>query len=303
MKEKITVLYGQEMAARLSLVLACFLWALSFIASKAAIESTPPIMVVALRLLVSAACFLIWSAFARKNIFQMIKKGGIKLFLLTLSGTVLHYGTQTIGIAYTTASNASLYAVTAPISIVIISWFFFRERISRGKILGILIALFGVITVMGMGVIKNFAIKSIAGDSLVFLSIIMWGVFTVFGKDTSEKMGGAVNMTAAVTVSGSLAMLPLCATEFMGSGFSFTQITQEAWMAIMFLGITCSFAATLLYFKALENMNSNEAGIYLYSIPPMTSIIAFFYSNEQITPAFIIGSILVLAGVYITEKA
>lgn len=302
MKEKIQVLYTQEMAARASLVLACFLWALSFIASKAALESTPPLIVVMLRLLVSAACFILWAGYAKKNILEMIRRGGVKLFLLSLSGTVLHYGTQTIGIGYTTASNASLYAVTAPISIVLISRFFFKEKISTGKILGIVLALCGVITVMGTGALKDFAVKSIIGDSLVFLSIVMWGFFTVFGKDTAEKMGGAINMTAAVTITGSISMLPLGIPDLMGS-FTFSQIALNAWIAILFLGITCSFAATFLYFKALESMNSNEAGIYLYSIPPMTTLIAFFYSNEQITLTFIAGALLVLAGVFITEKA
>lgn len=289
--------------ARLFLILACFLWALSFIASKTALESTPPMTVVSLRLLVSAACFLAWAVYAQKNILAMIRNGGLKLFMLTLSGTVLHYGTQTIGIEYTTASNASLYAVTAPISIALISLIFFGEKLGIGKIIGILTALFGVITVMGLGVIKNFAINSVIGDSLVFISIVMWGVFTVFGKETSEKMGGAVNMTAAVTITGALAMLPLGAGEIYIKGFSLSNVAPEAWASIFFLGITCSFAATFLYFKALESMNSNEAGTYLYSIPPMTSIIAYFYSNEQITLTFMAGALLVLTGVFITEKS
>jgi len=303
MKEKILVFCGSDLASRASLILACFLWAISFIASKAALESTPPLTVVTLRLIVSAFCFLLWAAYAQKNLYEMIKKGGMKLFLLSLSGTVLHYGSQTIGIGYTTASNASLYAVTAPISIALISLIFFKEKLSAGKIMGIFIALCGVITVMGFGVLKNFAINSIIGDSLVFLSIVMWGVFTVFGKETSEKMGGAINMTAAVTITGAVAMIPFGAAEMIGAGFKFSSIAMNAWISILFLGITCSFVATFLYFKALESMNSNEAGIYLYSIPPMTSIIAYFYSNEQITLTFIAGAMLVLAGVFITEKA
>ena len=46
--------------ARAALVVACFLWAVSFVATKVALEAAPPLVVVTLRLLVAAACFAPW---------------------------------------------------------------------------------------------------------------------------------------------------------------------------------------------------------------------------------------------------
>jgi len=58
----------------------------------------------------------------------------------------------------------------------------------------------------------------------------------------------------------------------------------------------------LLYFKALERTESQKVGVYLYTIPPMTYIIASFYLGEKIGANLIVGSLFVLAGVYITEN-
>jgi len=73
--------------AKAALLTACLFWAASFIATKIALSSIPPLTVVSLRLIVSALCFIIWifltgekfDLFNRSNIFQLI--------LLSIFGT------------------------------------------------------------------------------------------------------------------------------------------------------------------------------------------------------------------------
>jgi drug/metabolite transporter (DMT)-like permease len=85
-------------------------------------------------------------------------------------------------------------------------------------------------------------------------------------------------------------------------GFSLAQVTAEAWAAIAFLGVTCSFLATLLYFLALARTESQKVGIYLYTIPPMTYVVAALYLGESPGANLLVGSALVLLGVYLTER-
>ena len=288
--------------AKVALCVACFFWAISFIATKVAVESVPPLTLVTLRLLISSCCFLLWF-FVRG---RRLKYEGLtwlgQLFLLSLFGTGLHYSTQTIGLQYTTASNASLYAVTGPISILIIAVLFMGEKLTLKKGIGLLIAISGVIIVMGLNTLSSFDIKAhLWGDLLVFTSIFMWGIFTVLGKNMTKKMN-ALELTAIVTFIGSLYMIPFGWVEMHRINFSMLSINTNAWLAIAFLGITCSFLATMLYFVALERTESQKVGVYLYTIPPMTYIIAAFYLGENIGANLIIGSIFVLAGVYITEN-
>ena len=225
-----------------------------------------------------------------------------QMFLLSLFGTGLHYSVQTIGLKYTTASNASIYAVTGPVTILIIAVLFLGERLTVKKAGGLILAMTGVITVMGIKTLASFEVKDhMLGDLLVFASIFMWGVFTVLGKSMTKRMN-ALELTAIVTFIGSLSMIPFGWFEMRTSAFSILSIGREAWLAIAFLGITCSFLATLLYFKALEKTESQKVGVYLYTIPPMTYIIASFYLGEKIGANLIIGSLFVLAGVYITEN-
>lgn len=289
-------------AAKAALLGACFFWAASFIATKKALDSTPPLTVVTLRLIVSALCFLLWIIIAKQAIpFRGVRRLG-RLFVLSLFGTGLHYGIQTLGMELTTASNASLYAVTGPITITIIAVIFLGEKITLKKTLGIGIALLGVIMVMGYETLINFDLEGhLLGDLMVLASIFMWGVFSVLGKGMTRQLG-ALPLTAAVTFMGALYMIPLGFWEIDRRSFSLSSITPGAWGAIAFLGITCSFLATLLYFYALEKSEAQKVGVYLYTIPPMTYIIAAIFLKETIGLNLVLGSLVVFAGVYLTEK-
>ena len=110
-------------------------------------------------------------------------------------------------------------------------------------------------------------------------------------------------MIAFATLIGATWMLPVAVIESWRAGFDPLQLTLSSSLAIGFLGVGCSFLATLLYFRALGVMASQNVGVYLYSITPMTVLAAAFYLREPIGVSLIAGAALVLAGVYMTERA
>ncbi len=291
-----------SLGASLGLWIACFLWAISFIATKVALEGAPPLSLVALRLLISAGCFALWFWSRGRRIPWPGRKTLGKLFVLSLMGTGLHYGIQTIGLRYTSASNASIYAVTGPISITVIAALWLGERITARKAIGISIALAGVLWVMGWESLREFKLEGhLLGDLLVFGSIMLWAGFTVYGKSLMEERG-AMEVIGLTTIIGAVWMIPVALVEMVALGFSPLGMPWEAWSAIGFLGVTCSFMATLLYFMALHATESQKVAVYLYTIPPMTYLAAALYLGERIGLNLIGGSILILGGVYLTEK-
>ncbi len=286
--------------ARIALLTAAFLWAVSFVAAIVALEEVPPLVVVALRLVISAACFLPWVVATGGTKGIGLRRMG-ELFLLSLVGTSLHYATQTAGLQYTTATNASLYTTTGPITILLLSALVLGERITARKAFGVLLAVAGVLVVMGYETLSSFELGNVKGDLLVLISIVMWGLFTVFGKRVTDELG-ALRVTAWVTILGALTMVPVGLWEARTSGFSLAGVSLEAGLAIAFLGVACSFFATLLYFVALGMSESQKVGVYLYAIPPMTAVVAALYLGEVITMNLVFGAILVISGVALTER-
>jgi drug/metabolite transporter (DMT)-like permease len=287
--------------ARLALLTAAFLWAVSFVAVKVALDEVPPLVVVTVRLLIASVCFLPW----------VMSTGGIRglggagrlgrLLLLSFFGINLHYVSQTIGLQYTTATNGSVYTTTGPVTILLLSAAVLGERITLRKALGVAVALAGVLVVMGWQTLSSFELGNIKGDLLILASIVMWGLFTVFGKKVTDELG-ALRVTAWVTILGAITMIPLGWYEAWATGFSPAETSLDAWIAIAFLGIACSFLATLLYFVALGLSESQKVGVYLYAIPPMTAVVAALYLGEVITANLVVGAVLVIGGVALTER-
>jgi len=287
--------------ARLALMTAVVLWAVSFVATKVALEEAPPLVVVTLRLLIAAACFLplVIASGGSRGL------GGLRrlpiLFLLSLFGTSLHYGLQTAGLQFTTASNASLYTTTGPITILLVSAIVLGERITARKALGVALAAVGVLVVMGAETLSTLEFGRIKGDALVIASIVMWGLFTVFGKRLTDSLG-AVRVTAWVTIIGAVSMVPIGFYDARSTGFSLSSLTIDAWVAIAFLGLACSFLATWLYFVALGLTESQKVGVYLYAISPLTVVVAALYLGEAVTSNLLVGAVLIIGGVAVTER-
>ena len=287
--------------ARLGLLVAIFFWAISFIATKVAVTAAPPLTVAGLRLVISALCFVVWYAALRRWPKLPGRRELKILFGLSLLGTGLHYGIQTIGLQFTTAANASIYATTGPIAIVLLATIM-GERLTLRKGLGVALALCGVLVVQGLETLTQFQFKGhVLGDALVFISVFMWGVFTVFGKKVADEVGPEA-MIGLTTIIGALWMIPVSGVELAVRSFPLSSITPKAWLAISFLGITCSFLAPLLYFLALKHAQAQKVGVYLYAIPPLTYLFAAVLLHERIGANLIVGALLVLGGVYITDR-
>jgi drug/metabolite transporter (DMT)-like permease len=176
------------------------------------------------------------------------------------------------------------------------------ERLTLRKGLGVTLALAGVLVVQGLETLTQFELGGhVRGDILVFVSVFMWGVFTVFGKKVADEVGPEA-MIGLTTIIGAIWMIPVSGVELATRSFPLASISPKAWLAIMFLGVTCSFLAPLLYFLALKHAEAQKVGVYLYGIPPLTTIFAAVLLGERIGANLIIGALLVLAGVYITER-
>lgn len=285
----------------LALVAASVLWAGSFVATKIALAGAPPLAVVASRLLLATGCFAAWFAVSGRR-WPPLRGWWGRLALLSLCGGSLHFSLQTAGLQFTTASSGAVYTVTGPVTIAVLGVVFLRERPTVMKSSGIVVAMIGVLVVMGADVLCGFSPATAPwGDLLVFASIVLWGVFTVVGKTAVDRLGALV-VTAGMTGLAALTMVPVAVAELTVLDASPADIPLSSWAAIGFLGAGCSFGATLLYLAALTRSEAQKVGVFLYIIPPMTALIAWPMLGEVPGARLIVGAALVLVGVVLTER-
>lgn len=295
---------GGRIQAHAAIAVACLFWGASFIATKVALQSAGPFTVLALRHAVASACFITWLVLARKQTrFPPMTSSLLgRLLVLSVLAVSAHHALQTVGLQYTTAVNASIYVAACPVAIFVLAALMLGESVSARKVAGLLLAIVGVAAVVGPEKLGTFDLGGqLWGDMLTFSSIMTWSLFTILAK-RSMRLIGPTELTASVTFLGTLTLLPMAVIELLRSGRSPGDLSIASWAAVGFLGLTCSFLANLLFVFALGRMESQKIGVYLYTIPVVTGILAVAVLSEAITWHLVAGAALVLTGLLLTER-
>jgi drug/metabolite transporter (DMT)-like permease len=285
------------------LIFISLLWAGSFIAVKITVNAgVPPVHLAFLRFLVATpVMFLIlWLSKGKKSI--SIKKEYPILITLGLTGVTFIYIFQYIGVQLTNASTSGVLINTNVIFILILSFFFLKEKISFFKILGISFSFIGVFCVVFSQSSNNsidFNSLFLLGCVLVILSAFSWGVYTVVGKKVLEKYNG-IEVTSYAFLFGTLFLFPLVFYNIHNTVFS---ISFNGWLAVLYLSILCAVFGYIGWYHALKKFDASNAAVFLNFIPLFSILLSFILLGEKPATLFIFGTLLIIFGVYLTQKS
>ncbi|TDJ55091.1 MAG: DMT family transporter [Ignavibacteria bacterium] len=278
-------------------MLAVVFWGSSFIATKVALKELSPETIISLRLII-AAVFLFITAILLKKDFSINLKSHSFIFILALIA-VFHLMIQVTGLKYTTASNTGWIIGTAPIFMVILAAIFFREKIGMLKIGGIIIAMFGLLLLIGKGNITNVDLIKNKGDLLVFASAFTWGVYSMVNKKIS------LSYSPMMTILYLFIMMAVIIIPFnlnTASVNSVVHLSLNGWISILFLGLFCSGIAYVIWAYSLRDLESAKVGAFLYFEPLVTVFAAWVLLNESITVLMIISGMIITLGVVLVNK-
>jgi len=281
----------------LLIILAVVFWGSSFIATKVALKELSPETIISLRLII-AAVFLFITAILLKKDFSINLKSHSFIFILALIA-VFHLMIQVTGLKYTTASNTGWIIGTAPIFMVILAAIFFREKIGMLKIGGIIIAMFGLLLLIGKGNITNVDLIKNKGDLLVFASAFTWGVYSMVNKKIS------LSYSPMMTILYLFIMMAVIIIPFnlnTESVNSVVHLSLNGWISILFLGLFCSGIAYVIWAYSLRDLESAKVGAFLYFEPLVTVFAAWVLLNESITVLMIISGMIITLGVVLVNK-
>ena len=281
----------------LLILLAVVFWGTSFVATKTVLLEIKPVTVIILRLIL-ASILLTTIALSTKRSFSVNLKSHGWIFILALIAT-FHLWIQVTGLQYTTASNTGWIIGTAPIFMAVLGLIFYKEKVTFLQLAGILIAMFGLLLLIGRGNILNINLIENKGDLLVLGSAFTWGVYSMVNKKIS------LTYSPLMTVLYLFLMMAIIIIPFNLNSETFNSVIHlslTGWMSILFLGLFCSGIAYVIWAQALRDMESARVGAFLYFEPFVTVLAAWFFLNEAITLMMILSGLLITVGVFIVNK-
>ncbi|MGQ9759990.1 MAG: DMT family transporter [Candidatus Methanomethylicaceae archaeon] len=276
------------------LITTVFLWGSSFIFIKIGLEEVPPITLALLRFAIATPFMLLLAG--RTSGLDGLKDWR-DLFLLGLMGVAAYHIFQNIGMGMTSASESSIIIASNPIFITLFGRRFLGERISPLSLLGIVLAFVGVaIVILRTGLSVNWS--SLYGNILCLGSVFSWTAYSIYGKKKLLEKD-ATQITAYSFLFGSMLLAPM--VLFFEKPVFPTTIVP--WFSLLALSFLCSGVAYLFWYKALEERPASEAGSFLFLIPVIASVLAYFVLGERLDTFFFVGAVLVIIGVIMTSRA
>lgn len=266
-------------------------WAGSFIAVKVGLEELSPVEIAFLRFAVASPFMFLIMLIRKKPLFIPARELP-SIIVLALTGVALLYLFQFTGIKYTTASTSAVLINTNVIFIAILSFAFLGEKISARKAGGIFLGFLGVAVIFGG---SSFAL-SVKGNALIIMSAMCWAVYSVVGKRILERYD-PITVTTYVFVLGTFFLVP-----FMGAGTFVAKISIEGWAIVLYLALLCSVFAYVAWYDALSRADATRVAIFLNLIPLFAIFLSYALLGEKMTPFLAAGAILIIYGIYLTER-
>jgi drug/metabolite transporter (DMT)-like permease len=281
-------------------VTAMFVWATSFSITKIGLGETEPLTLAFIRSFL-ASMFLMIILLVKERNLQLVRstRADWKHFvLLGATGIALFNALQNAGVQYTSSALAGVLVNTNPLFILILSRMLLNERITRNQVIGMVTGFAGLVVVLfaGHSVAEFVGSGAFRGSLLLIGCALSWAAYSILNKRLSGEYS-PLHLTTIAYVFGSFALLPfVLALEKVPRPFLYS---TRSWMIILYLGIVASGIAYLLWNYALSRMDASKASAFLFLMPVITTLIGWLCMGEVITAEFIIGTVLVLAGIYL----
>ncbi|WP_060872820.1 DMT family transporter [Myroides odoratus] len=239
-----------------------------------------------------AALFIVPYALFTKQIKVYDRK---TMVLIVLCGMCfgLDIGVWNIAIQGSTATQATLLGNLAPVWVGIGSYFFLQIKPTINFWLGTILALIGMVTLVGVEVFVNLSFDIPFLFSI--LSGLLYATYILMSKKVLEHVGVVSFMSYSIFVSTIfLAILNV----IMGSAF--TGFSAEGWMTLVVQGVVCQLLAWLLISYATQNMRATRVSLSLLSQALFAALLAWYFLDESISLQMVIGGCIILVGIGIT---
>lgn len=274
------------------------LWSLNFIIGKLVLRELPPLLASGLRLAGAGALMLPIYALSERRSRLAERSDLVRLALLGVSGIALNQVFFLVGLERTTVAHAALIFGLSPILVLLAAAAAGQESVTARKLAGMLVALGGV-AVLHAGP-ASAAGASLTGDLLVLAGASAFALFTVLSKPFTARYG-SIAMNTIGYVGGALALAPLIAWE--ARRFPLGEVSATAWAALAYMAVFPSVVCYLIFYSALRYLTASRLAALAYLQPVLATLMGVVLLGERVSGALVAGGALVLAGVWVAERA
>jgi len=283
--------------AYVAMFVAAFFWGSLPVASKAVVAFVPPAQQSFVRTL---SAFVVLTAFC----LLVAGPGPLRAALrnprdLTIQGFLSFCASSLTSLMALQYISASLQAVLVSTFPVLLALTGLREGGAR-LVVGSAIALVGIVAVVGGDDPTQILAGAIdlRGVGLSLLTALFIAGSQLWGQRTARR-GDPMGTTAMAAGAGT----PMLAAIVLFNGDLGAPLEAPGWAlwVLAYLGLFCTALNFGLWFWALKYVSAAKAAPIQYLSTPISVLLAWWFLGERLTLGLLVGTLLVLAGVWLTQ--
>ena len=277
-------------------ILSMVFWSFSFVWIKIVYEAYGPLTTILFRLLISTGLLLAFTVMTRK--LQKIQPGDLKLFLLlAFFEPFLYFMGESYGLLYVSSTVAAVIVATIPLFAPLTAWYFYKEKLSRSNLIGLIITFLGVSLVV-LDTSFNFTASPL-GVGLEFLAVMGALGYSSILKGISHRYN-TYTIIAYQNLIGALFFMPFWLV-FEFNDFTQIPFNEKAFGAIIKLAIFASTFAIILFTYSIRNIGINKSNVFINAIPVFVAIFAYFILGDQLNYHQMVGIDIVISGLFMEQ--
>jgi drug/metabolite transporter (DMT)-like permease len=272
----------------------------NLIVARGGVEFVPPISLAFWRWIFVFLFLLPFTYVSLKKNYKVIIIEYKKLFFLGAMGCGVCGAFPFLAGETTTITNMGIIYTSSPIFIIMISVFFFNEKINLIKIIGLISCLIGVFAIIIKGDINlllslNFTI----GDLWMLAAAIGWALYSIYLFYWKSQLPIFQRFTL-IAFFGAISLLPFYIIE--EAIVQRTVFNSQFFSWVLFAAISPGIIAFTLYTKAQKSLGASLTGFTLYIFTIYAAIYGFIFFDEKLESFHYLGTVLVFFGVYLAKK-
>ena len=284
----------------LKLLLTAIFWGGTFVAGRLVTQNVGPYTIAFLRFTIASILLLLLTWRIEGKLPKLQQSQIIPVILLGIIGIFIYNVMFFKGLKIIEAGRAALIIATCPIFITICSAIFLKERINLVKGLGIVISVCGAIIVISKGNLSRIFEGGLGlGELYIFCCVMSWVTYSLIGKFVMKNLSPLASVSYSATVGAIALLIP---AFFEGLIQYISSQSALDWLCISYLGVFGTVIGFVWYYQGVKRIGPTKAGLFINFVPISAILCAFFILREPITLSLVIGAVLVISGVYLTNR-
>ena len=275
---------------------AASIWGGMYVVSKVLLDIIPPFTLIACRLILGSLTLALVLAWRRPKAISPWRFW--QIFGVGIIGYGISLGFQFVGTKLSTAANGSLVTSATPAFVLPIAWLILHERITRTRLLALIVSTIGVLAVLDPSALRLNA-GLFWGNVALLAAALTWALYSVLIRLVARDTG-ILTVSIVAFLGGLPIAIPAAALELRT--MTLGHISAGVVLGILFLGIIATALAMYLWNTAFALVEASRASLTFFAQPVVGTLLGYIFLHESISPLFLLGGLLIAVGLVLASR-